>query len=446
MNSGKQTTLRISSSNKNFVEAKNNDEILRIGYSQFMIFLFLLMGAYLVLPLVDMPLMGLSLSAPIFALIAMQALFRPPAPWLKRFQGWILLAGLIFLGIFFSTTLNGLLSGGVKIYSEGWKLLIQYAYWLVVFVVTAYFVSRGDMLERVSGVLGWAVFALGLVRLFEAVAWGKVGAYTNPQMLSQNDYGFLFSTFFPFLVAPILTTRGPKRALMIPRMLLVGAAVLINGSRGSWVSVTAGILVFSLLYALEKPRKVGWSVLIIALSFLLFVAIQLAPTQISAAFGQRLSTFQTLEEDKSYAIRQLMDQKGLRLFERSPLIGVGASRFTKESVVLDIPQVLSYSGQADFNRRSAHNSYILFLAETGLAGSIPFAILLLILGTGGFKSTLTLVRQQRVCALSVFAGFIGMSIHMWGIASIANTANWFMYGLVAAVIMIANQPVSSKQA
>ena len=145
-------------------------------YSPFMVFLFLLMAAYFVLPLVDVPFMGLSLSAPIFALIAMQVLFRPPEPWFKQFQGWILLAGIIFLGIFISTTVNGLLSSGVKIDRDGWLSLIRYAYWLLTFVVTAYFTSRGNMLERVSGVLGWAVFGLALARLFEAAAWDKIKA------------------------------------------------------------------------------------------------------------------------------------------------------------------------------------------------------------------------------------------------------------------------------
>lgn len=410
------------------------------GYSPFLVFLFLLMAAYFVLPLVDVPLMGLSLSAPLFALIAMQVLFRPPEPWFKRFHCWIILAGLIYLGIFFSTTLNGLLSSGVKIDRDGWLSLIRYAYWLLTFVITAHFTSRGNMLEKVSGVLGWAIFILALARLFELAAWGKIGAWSETQLMTQNSYGFLFSVFFPFLLAPIITTQGPNRWFMLLRMVVAGAAVLINGSRGSWISVATGIVVFSILYVLARPQKIGWSLLIVTLSALVFLGVQFAPTQIATAFGERFATFQALNEDKSYAIRLLMDQKGLRLFERSPLIGVGASRFTKESIPLDIPQLLNYAQQSHFDVKSAHNSYVAFLAETGLAGSLPYAILILTLVITGLISSFKLVKEQRVCALSVYASFIGMSIHMWGISSLTNTANWFIYGLVAAVIMIARQP------
>ena len=397
------------------------------------------MAAYLALPLVDVPFMGLSLSAPLFALVALQALLRPPEPWLRKFQGWILLAGWIWLGLFISTVGNGLLSGGVDIDSDGVLYLVRYAYWLLTFVVSAYFASRENILERVSGVLGWAIFGLALVRLFEAVVWGKVGAWTNTRFMSQNGYGFLFSMFFPFLLAPILSARGWQKLFAILRLLVGAAAVIVNGSRGAWLGVLVGIIAFASLNLLARPKKFGWSLLILALAGLAFLAVQYAPDRVRATFDQRFATFERLEEDKSYQIRQLMIQKGLRLFEESPLIGVGVSRFRKESIPLDLPRMLTYAGQEHFDVKSAHNSYISFLAESGLAGSLPFALLLLTLGLRGFKSSLALVTRQQPWALSVFSAFIGMSVHMWAISSLTNTANWFLYGLVAAVIVRAGR-------
>ena len=415
-------------------------QILRRGeYSGFMIFLFLLLAAYMVIPLIDVPFLGLSLSAPVFALIALQALFRPPEPWFKQFQGWIILAILIWLGVFLSVVGNGLRSGGTAIDTEGWLNIIHFAYWLLVFVVTAYFTSRQDLLPRVSRVLGWAVFGLGLVRLFEAVAWGKIGAWTGTELMAQNSYGFGFSMFFPFLLAPIVASKGGSRLLMILRLLLVGAAVLINGSRSSWITVSVEVMAFALLYTLANPKKLGWSLAIVALSALALLAFQFAPDQVTAAFDERFGTFQKLEEDKSFMIRELMVQKGVKLFRESPLIGVGVSRFTKESTPLNIPRVLSYADQSHFDSKSAHNSYIAFLAETGLAGSLPFVTLLLVLGLRGLKSSLALARRGQVYALGIYAGFLGMSVHMWSINSLTNTANWFLYGLAAALIVVAGR-------
>jgi len=153
----------------------------------------------------------------------------------------------------------------------------------------------------------------------------------------------------------------------------------------------------------------------------------------------RFNTLQNLEQEKSYMIRQLMIQKGERLFLQSPIIGVGVGRFTKSSVPLDIPQVLSYAGQQHFDVKSSHNSYLDLLAESGLAGAVPFAILLIILSWRGAKSVIRSSRNNRFWILASFLGFVQMSIHMWAIASLTNTANWFIYGLAAAAIVVSNR-------
>ena len=175
--------------------------------STFIITLWFVFAAYLVLPLVDVPFLGLSLSAPIFFFIALYCIFKPPQRWPGALQKWILLAVFIWAGIFISTLFNGILSGGRDVDTEGWSLLVQNAYWLLTFIITAYFASRANILERTTRILGWAVFALALVRLFEAVAWGVINTYEdNTRLLAPNEYGFLFSTFFPFLLAPVFLT------------------------------------------------------------------------------------------------------------------------------------------------------------------------------------------------------------------------------------------------
>lgn len=421
-----------------------NKEFFPQGYPSFLIFLFLATAAYLVLPIIEVPFLGLSLSAPIFALIALQALFAPPRPWLHEYRGWIIVAVLIWMGIFISAVGNGILSGGTDIDRRGVLTVIRYAYWLLIFIMTAYFASQENIAGRVSGVLGWAVFVLALLRLFEVAAWGKTGAWTDTRFMSQNSYGFLFSTFFPYLLAPIISSRGARRWAMILRVLLAGAAVIINGSRGSWIGVVVGILLFALIHTISNPRQIGASLLVVFVSASSLVVLNFAPNQVTSALDQRFATLQQLEVDKSYAIRLLMNQKGLRLFEESPLIGVGPSRFTKSSTELDIPAVLRYASQAHFDAKTAHNSYIGFLAETGLAGSLPFACLLVVLSVRGLRAGVRLARKQQVWAPGILVSFVTMSIHMWAINSLTNTANWFVYGLVVALIQISRQKAKNS--
>jgi O-antigen ligase len=139
-----------------------------------------------------------------------------------------------------------------------------------------------------------------------------------------------------------------------------------------------------------------------------------------------------------------MIQKGLRLFQSSPWIGVGVSRWTKEYIPLEIPRVLQYAGQDHFDRKSSHNSYISFLAENGLLGAAPLALLLLILVVRGYGAASYLARKGQVWAIGVYAGFIGMSIHLWALSGLTGTVTWFIYGLVAALIVLARNHAASQ--
>ena len=219
-------------------------------------------------------------------------------------------------------------------------------------------------------------------------------------------------------------------------MLITAAAVVINGSRSSWISVAAGIAFFTLILLLIRPRKGGLAIILtgVLLVSILF-GFRLLPEPVNEAIDQRASTFQNLDKDKSYVFRQMMVQKGLKLFKESPLIGVGASRFRKESTELELSGVFRFYAQTQFDRKSSHNSYIGFLAETGLVGSIPLVIMILMLGIQGTKAGVRLARREEIWALGVITSFVGMSIHMWTVSALAGTVTWFAYGLVSALIL-----------
>lgn len=422
--------------NKASIQSPVMDENIKIPKS--IIAIWFIFSLYLVLPLVEVPLLGLSLSAPVFFFITLFCILKPPQPWPPAIRKWILLAVLIWSGIVLSTLINGILKSESGMDTEAWTLLIQNAFWLLTFVITAYFASRTNILERTAKLLGWAVFALALVRLFEAFIWGAINTYESvTRFLTPNAYGFLFSTFFPFLLVPVFTIKGGNKFLMILRVLIVAFAVIINSSRSSWISVAASAVFFTLLLLFVRSHKAGLALFLLSL-ILVFVSLglNLLPEQVQSAISLRASTFQNLEQDKSYVFRELMLQKGLKLFEESPIIGVGASRFRKESVVLELSGVFKLYEQSSFDRKSAHNSYVGFLAESGLIGSLPLLGLILMLAFQGLKAAVSHARREDLWALSVMASFVGMSIHMWTISALAGTVTWFAYGLVAALITL----------
>lgn len=415
------------------IEVKVEQSLL--AYPGIIYGLFYFFSIYLVLPLVEIPLLGLSLSAPIMLLIAVPCFFKPPKPWFKTYQVWILMAILIWLGIFISTAVNGILSLGLDISAGGFASLLQYMYWMIVFVLTVYFASQRQTLKKISELLGWSIFALALFRLGEALITEDFIFHGSTQLLPANAYGMLFSMFSPFLYLMIFQKKGLERFLAFLGSLVMLGAVILNGSRGSWVSIAIGMGSSLIILFISKPRKFSGLVIALVLIVGFLVLLGNVLPQITSEVEQRFSTLTNLEEDKSALIRVLMVQKGLRLFQEDPLFGVGAGRFTQEKIALDLPQGLSYMSQSKFDTKSAHNSYIQFLAEFGLVGVIPFGLLLLILMINGTRTAFWGLKKGEMAAFVIMVSLIQMSVHMWVITAITNTSTWFIYGLVGAMIM-----------
>jgi len=224
---------------------KKNKQI----FPKWIYWFFYIFAAYMALPLIDIPLVGLSLSAPIFFFIAFYVIFRSPAGWFRTHRLWIILAIFIWLGTFLSAILNGLLSGGININSSGYLAIIQVAYWLVLFVVTIYIAGHYQVITKTAFILGVVIFLLGALRWLEVFLFGSFGPRSITQWMTQNSYGFLFSTFSPFLLVFILQYQGRKRLWSGIALLMLWGSVAINGSRGSWVAVAAGLVVADIFVA-----------------------------------------------------------------------------------------------------------------------------------------------------------------------------------------------------
>ena len=430
-----------SSSNRERLLAKGAENN-KTEYPPSVYTLFLFFAFYLTAPIIEVPLLGLSLSAPILFLVALPIFFRAPHPWIADYRSWIAIVAVIWFGIFFSAIMNGLFSGGTQIDSGTLTSLIQFAYWFLAFVITLYLASsQKGFAGRLVNVIAIGIAFLGFARLGEAVFGGAIGAWTQLRIMTQNSYGIQFSTFHPFLLS--LVFWGKHRKLAIIATLALLAAIIINGSRTSWGTVLIGTFVFLWIYLRADGRNTRATLILFFLVGILTLGTFLAPKTVITSFEERLSTFDKLETDKSYLIRQLMIQKGLSLFKANPWIGIGVSRWRKETIPLELPRILQYRSQSYFDRKSSHNSYISFLAENGLVGTLPYAFLIIILTFRGYKAAVSLSKQGEIWAIGIYAGFIEMSIHLWTLSGLTGTAPWFVYGLVAAIIVFERQTATA---
>ncbi len=406
--------------------------------SKLTIFLFLLFVAYTACPIIEVPGVDLSLSALILLFIAIDIFLGGDFSWLADYSGWIILAALFWLGILLSVAGNLFFGDKDTIDIDNWKQVLRFAYWLVAFLVTIYVVATARLGPRVVTVLCWAILITALFRWGEALLFNKIGAWGGTMTMTQNGYGILFSTYAPFLLVP-LVSRGARLWWAVPSALLVWGAVVINGSRGSWIAVTLGICLFVVMYAVAQPTRAYRLLPLLFLPALLGGILLAAPEIVREKVEERYATFQKLDQDKSFQSRQVLIQKGWRMFLDSPLIGAGAGNFRKETVKLELSGALRGASQQHLNRKSAHNSYMVLLSETGLAGTLPFILLLVILVWRGGLAALALARQEEFWGLGIYVGFLMMSLHLWALSGLTNTGTWVMYGLVVGLIALTQQ-------
>jgi putative inorganic carbon (hco3(-)) transporter len=202
--------------------------------------------------------------------------------------------------------------------------------------------------KRSHVVITFAVFALGAIVLalhgvdqfYNGIGWTGmdlsednriqyVGIFNDP-----NDLGLLFATTLPMVF--YLSGRGGflGRIFWLMGASLLLYAIYLTNSRGAILAVVA-------IGAVYLWRRRGL-VTAAALSSFGLMGLMLLP-----------SRMQELDVDESSAFGRVDAwYEGLHMFLSHPLFGVGAGNFT------------------DYNDLTAHNSFVLVLAETGFIGYI----------------------------------------------------------------------------
>ena len=390
------------------------------GNQRLMFGLFVCLGAALALATSKLPVVAVSLSAPLFAWIALEACATRTASLAPR---WGVLAAAFWLSLLGSLALN-VIYGDLGLLGEReLALLLRFGFWLTVFLTTAAITGRAEWTPRLCAALAATAVALGLLRLADAAVVGE-------PWLDQNEYGLRFSAFLPFLLAACLSRAGWMRALGLALSL---AALAGNGSRSSWVAVGVAAAASLAFYTAAGRRGRGAIMTFAAAPVLLAAALLLAPQSFNRHARDRWESFSTLATDKPFQTRLALLEKGALLFEAQPVFGAGLGRFSLERVELasgDLP----WTNNKVFNSRSSHNAYLSLLAETGITGALCFAVLLGSLVIGGARAAYRMMRAGNEWALGVWASTLAVSIHLWTLAGLTGTLPWFIFGLMAGVI------------
>jgi putative inorganic carbon (hco3(-)) transporter len=227
------------------------------------------------------------------------------------------------------------------------------------------------------------------------------GVFNDP-----NDLGMLLIVCVPFAVQQLLS----KHYLYLIPLSLSMTGIFMTNSRGTFLALVVTIIAYFLL----KTKNLRG---LLSAGSLCIILVVLGPSRISQITPSEESAIGRLEAWIA----------AFQMFKQSPIIGIGPGNFTDHYFI------------------TAHNSYMLALAETGFLGLMFFIGITLVPSWNGIKMIFNAspTTTEENLLPSVLAAFIGICFSIFFISRTYMMIPFMMSGFAVACMKIYN-PESYK--
>lgn len=243
-----------------------------------------------------------------------------------------------------------------------------------------------------------------------------------------NFYGQILLITLP-IAAALAVTSARRRMLFVCAAVAIFAGVLVTYSRGAMLSVLAMLVLVPLFVPIRRHLVVK-----AALAALVLMAV--TPSTVVRRFDT-VTHVVTKESgaqpedarDASVDKRKLLIAVGMRMFEDSPLAGVGAGNFgTYYARYAD--EVGSSAPQYDDpgERQYPHSLYVELAAENGLLGLASFAAAMV----AAFVS-LAPSRQKSFVTAGIAIALVGYLVSSLFLHSAYQRYLWLLLAFVPAI-------------
>lgn len=232
---------------------------------------------------------------------------------------------------------------------------------VVIFFLIVSVIKKKEDLALLRQVYLWSVAGLATVSIY--LSWDDIfregGASTDRlhavgTLENANDIAAVMVVGIPFALRRLSqSSRQPivwiESAFFLALTLV---ALYLAQSRGAVVALAAGGLGWWLLRSKRKWLVIGIGAVIIACA---------------APFANEVLRRGAEDLDESGASRITYWKAGIKMVVKSPVVGVGFGRYPKE-----YQSNAGEGEQFEFGERTAHSTWILALAETGVPGFLLF--------------------------------------------------------------------------
>jgi putative inorganic carbon (HCO3(-)) transporter len=241
-------------------------------------------------------------------------------------------------------------------------------------------------------------FTPGMIDLGEEIKTRVVGTFYNA-----NFYAEYLLLMAGVVLALVLTEKGWARLIAIAIGGVGVAAFFLTYTRGSWVGLAVGLVVFIVL------TDVRYLALLAVGGIAVVVAVPGVLARLTASEAN----------DSSAGFRLALWKVAGEAIRRHPALGVGIGDFLAiyREVVTTRPDL--YVGYLGFG---AHNAYFALSAEIGVIGGLAFLVL-----TVGYATRGLFVATRAGISREVKYTALGLSVGLVGFVANTFTSNTFQH-------------------
>ena len=228
-------------------------------------------------------------------------------------------------------------------------------------------------------------------------------------------FGFLL--FFGLMFSE---DNWKKRAVYILMMSLFGLGIFLTFSRGTWISVSIGVMIF--LLSSLKYKSVRKTLPIVLLSLIVILSISIIGIINDRNIMELIEAYK-IRAVASSAERIYIYNETFNKIKDSPILGIG------------LGQVISYELRYDYDLKNAHSSYLGIWVGSGIFALIFFLLFLLQHGVNLLRIRGQLNRNG-LWGNILFTSFVTFAILILVKNSIFDSVLWGMLALQGAAINV----------
>ena len=321
-------------------------------------------------------------------------------------RGLVGVTGLFFISILFSSAGAGEMLPGIRVFLD------QCVYRVMPLILVLLLIKEKKKLAILAGLVLLSLTINSAGAIWQGIHGDfRAAGPINGIMV----FSGILSISLPLLWLTVMQTKTPVKKYLLSSLLIVTGGLLFNGTRSAWLTVLIVSVLVTFLASRNKKKYIAGSVVVFCFVGFVFANVP--------QLRERLNSIG--DPTTNSRIERVFGWQGAwEMFRDHPLTGVGQGHYRE----LYKAQYKPLGAREDLHH--AHNNFMQILAESGIAGMVPYTLMMLYFLYYGFRGW---VKGKNIYCLAFGGLTLGLILHGLADFNLAMSAVMKLYWLLAAL-------------